>query len=877
MAKEITKKESKAGENTFLVKAKEWVKANRMCLTAFFLPILFLLILYISRGVFPFGIQAYMRMDFYHQYAPFTKEFIRKIQEGQSLFFAFENGLGANYLAQYAYYLASPLNWLFFFVPRDYVVEAMNISMVLRGGISGLAFFMYISKRHERKTWFMVALSVCYALSAYYLAYSCNIMWMDCYALFPLVVMGVDEIVKGKSGKWYGIAMAICTVSNFYIAVIVGMCLLCYLPISICARKGITWRDIIKALLRFCGITVLYVMIAAVLMLPVYLALQITSKVSEPAPDEIKLYFNFFELIQRLFMNMDLVLNKVDHPNAYSSVMIFLALPVFIGNKKISWKEKLSTTLVFAFLLFSFQCNVLDYIWHGLHFPASFQARQSFFFIFLALIMIYRAYENRDGIGRIPVLVCVVLEVIYIAVSWMFAGSELDNMGMLVYPATILFLILYLVLWYSEKGKSVKTKKLLIVICILECFINMISTGINSTVIRHEYMERDAIMATILEDIEEKEEACGNVFYRIEEKDTKSQNDAAWNNYNGASYFSSTAPDGVRMFYKNFGLRYGVAAYSNKGMTPFTASFFGIKYYISDEISRPGSRYTKEVYIDDSQKLTVYANEQALPLGFMVDSDLENTFEIPQERNPYLVHNLLAQAVLSNEEEMFYPLRQEQLGVTQPLETYKDTPVKDGDVEQVRGETTSFVVPAGEPAYIFVKNATIVEVVIHDLDGNFQSRTIYDELDYRHSVPLYLEDFAREVQVTAYDEDGGMRVNMLSYAMKQEVLDKVYEELAKTPMVIEKMTDSHIFASVDAPKNGTVLTTIPYDSGWSVKIDGEKAEGHAWEDAFLSFEVPEGSHEIELQYVPPGFRLGLAISAVGIAISLFLLFRKKKA
>ena len=36
MAKEITKKESKAGENTFLVKAKEWVKANRMCLTAFF-------------------------------------------------------------------------------------------------------------------------------------------------------------------------------------------------------------------------------------------------------------------------------------------------------------------------------------------------------------------------------------------------------------------------------------------------------------------------------------------------------------------------------------------------------------------------------------------------------------------------------------------------------------------------------------------------------------------------------------------------------------------------------------------------------------------------------------------------------------------------
>ena len=46
MAKEITKKESKAGENTFLVKAKEWVKANRMCLTAFFLPILFLLILH---------------------------------------------------------------------------------------------------------------------------------------------------------------------------------------------------------------------------------------------------------------------------------------------------------------------------------------------------------------------------------------------------------------------------------------------------------------------------------------------------------------------------------------------------------------------------------------------------------------------------------------------------------------------------------------------------------------------------------------------------------------------------------------------------------------------------------------------------------------
>ena len=79
---------------------------------AMLLPLTAILIAYIAMGVFPFGNQATMIIDSYHQYVPFFSEFHDKIWHGESFLYSWHGSLGFNFIAVQAYYLASPLNFL---------------------------------------------------------------------------------------------------------------------------------------------------------------------------------------------------------------------------------------------------------------------------------------------------------------------------------------------------------------------------------------------------------------------------------------------------------------------------------------------------------------------------------------------------------------------------------------------------------------------------------------------------------------------------------------------------------------------------------------------------------------------------------------------
>ena len=113
---------------------------------AFFIPVLVMLIIFAARGIFPFGEETFLRTDMYHQYAPFFSEFQYKLQNGGSLLYSWDIGLGVNFSALYAYYLASPLNWLLILVPKAFVLEFMTYMIVLKTALSSVAMTGYLRK-----------------------------------------------------------------------------------------------------------------------------------------------------------------------------------------------------------------------------------------------------------------------------------------------------------------------------------------------------------------------------------------------------------------------------------------------------------------------------------------------------------------------------------------------------------------------------------------------------------------------------------------------------------------------------------------------------------------------------------------------------------
>jgi uncharacterized membrane protein YfhO len=63
---------------------------------------------------------------------------------------------------------------------------------------------------------------------------------------------------------------------------------------------------------------------------------------------------------------------------------------------------------------------------------------------------------------------------------------------------------------------------------------------------------------------------------------------------------------------------------------------------------------------------------------------------------------------------------------------------------------------------------------------------------------------------------------------------------------------------------------IPLDFCWSAIVDGKKTELEKV-GGFLGINLKEGNHEVELNYVSPGFFLGLIISAFSLIIFIGLL------
>ena len=60
------------------------------------------------------------------------------------------------------------------------------------------------------------------------------------------------------------------------------------------------------------------------------------------------------------------------------------------------------------------------------------------------------------------------------------------------------------------------------------------------------------------------------------------------------------------------------------------------------------------------------------------------------------------------------------------------------------------------------------------------------------------------------------------------------------------------------------MTTIPYDEGWQVYVDGEKVETYQVLDALIAFDVEgEGVHTVEMNYMPRIYKIGMIVSSLG--------------
>ena len=129
--------------------------------------------------------------------------------------------------------------------------------------------------------------------------------------------------------------------------------------------------------------------------------------------------------------------------------LMFFAL--YLACRQIRAKEKVVTCTLLLFFLASFSINVLNFIWHGFHYPNSLPCRQSYIYIFLVLSACYRAYTHLEQIPWKQITGAFAGAVVFVLLAQKLTTES--HFHFIVFYVAILFLALYLgVIYLYKKG-----------------------------------------------------------------------------------------------------------------------------------------------------------------------------------------------------------------------------------------------------------------------------------------------------------------------------------------------------------------------------------------------------------------------------------------
>ena len=99
-------------------------------------------------------------------------------------------------------------------------------------------------------------------------------------------------------------------------------------------------------------------------------------------------------------------------------------------------------------------------------------------------------------------------------------------------------------------------------------------------------------------------------------------------------------------------------------------------------------------------------------------------------------------------------------------------------------------------------------------------------------------------------------------------------QLKKGGMQLSSFKVTEFRGTVAAAENGVLYTSVPYDSGWRVKIDGKNVQTFAYQDTWLMAELPAGEHTVEFSYSPQGYAAGLTITILCMLLLLLIAVQK---
>ncbi len=826
-------------------------------------------IAYIGIGMWPIGEKSAMIVDLHHQYGPMLSQLRDMLLNGGSVLYTFEVGTGTSFIPLFAYYLASPFNLILVLLPQALLTEGILLITLIKFALTGAFMALCMQYIFKRRSYAGVAVGLMYALMMYMLAYSWDIMWLDCVMVLPLCIMGFEMMMRTGKYLLYVLSLAYILYSNYYIGFMVCIFLVLYfVAFFFRARRNGVQQTVGFA--RFAIGSLLGGGLAAFILLPAFLSLGSTSAAGGTMP-EFGTNFNVFELIGRGLYGVEPTIRSGNLPNTYCGVLAVLALPIFATMKSIPMRRRLAYLGLFGFMGLSLVINQIDLFWHGMHSPNDLPYRFSFLYSFALLLIAYEVLYRIEDITPLQIGASIFGIGVYLVVE--------ENFGTEGYSYASLYLSFALMIAYGVVMLLVSQKKLvkqvayvlIAVIVTAELLFNSAETfrqlDRNEHYTRHvDYLDNDVsalVQSTVnrMEEIGDKN-ADGD-FYRMEFYPDRTTTDTALFDYRGIKVFASSGSYDMTQFMGSMGYPVnGVNSQLYKNFVPIADSLLGIKYVALKDDYTDHPQLTKLEKVEVAgDYFYIYENRYALPLGYMVEDEARDW--TISYYNPMVSHNSFFRAMTGIDEDILQCLQIE------PLNSHISRADGVSNFTIDSANTAVFKATVQEEGQVFV------HVDCRAAKGDFHISVNGQNIkSMPHHEPYVVNagilPAGTEVQVTV-STDVTCQGNILIATLNEDVFERGMQMLASNPLKIDRIGESDLHGTIHTEKGGTLMTSIVYDEGWTVKVDGQKVDTFEIGDALLAIELEAGDHEIEFSYMPKGFVLGLCISIVSVLALVLLL------
>lgn len=790
------------------------------------------------------------KTDWINQHSVFPDYFRKLFYETGNLIPNFASNLGAGQnIFYFSYYgLLNPIILISYLLPfvsmTDYLIS-INIILFINTGL--LLYYWLKTHFKDKKACFISTILILLSSSLLF-HFHRHFMFVNYLPFLIIGLIGIDQYFKYNKKVLFTTATFLMIMTSFYYSIIgIYIFILYGVYRYIKINNRITVKKFLIDGIKFILPILIAVLMASVLLVPtayVILTGRSADTVHIPIRELLIPNSNFNAV---LYDNYTLGLTGI----AIIAIMYLLSL------------KKAETRFIAGSIIITIIFPIIIYLLNG-----GLYVRNKIFITFLPILAYFIAYFIKDlRKGRINFKRLSIFTAIALILS--LFSKELNPLIYLDIIITLLCLYIY---------HKYKKEYLLIIPLFLIAIPNFIiankdevfvSKNMNEQVFSSE---KEKLIGDTLKDEKEivRFNNLDDSLYAI--------NKIYQSDYYQTSLYSSTYNNDYNHFFRE--VINNPLPNRNKLTSPATnnimfQTIMGVKYLLYS--NEPSIGYKKI----NGNKVSVYQNDNVLPIGYATN----NIIPVDKfDKLDYVSRNeaLIGSAIVEKDDIPvdIFNTSSEKIKLNYNSVEKKNISIKkDGDKYKINADKGGKVIISLDKTFdddiLFidfkVNNQQSCDIGDQKITINkMGNKQTCKEWAYQNSNDVFhyvLSQNKKWNQLTinfdkGYYEISNIHTSIINY-------DKILSKVNNIDRFITQKQDKNhdmIKGTINVKKDGYFVTSIPYDRGFDIKVDGKKIKYEKVNKAFIGFKINKGNHQIEINYSSPLLREGKLISLIGFIL-----------